>query len=73
MIALHWVLPLLPDAVLGEIRTQRRAYKGWELTDLIGDGFEGSFVPGNNQNVETLLGQLNRVFPPNAIRGASDD
>jgi len=59
MIALHWTFPLVPDAVLGEIRAQWRTYEAWEPTNLIGDGFEGGLVPGNNQNVESLLGQLN--------------
>lgn len=43
----------------GEVVIQWSEQEGWELTDLIGDGFQGGFVPGNHENVEPLPSQLN--------------
>jgi len=43
----------------GEVVAQWSEHEGWGLTNLIGNGFQGGFVPGNHQNIESLLRQLN--------------
>ena len=47
--------------------------EGSKLTNLIRNGFQGSFVPSNHQHVESFFCKLNRVFSSNSIRSAGDD